>query len=133
MFRVHQAGKNCLDFSKKPHNEDESQGGLYGMMSCLFVSMFVPVFFFFFPFRAAPLAYGGSQARGQIGAIAAGLHHSSRQRRILNLLGEARDRTQILTDTSGVRNPLGHNRNSPTFVSQDASWVQDRLWNCSSS
>ena len=27
-------------------------------------------------FRAAPVAYGGSQARGPIGAIAAGLHHS---------------------------------------------------------
>ena len=34
---------------------------------------------FFFSFgllRATPVAYGGSQARGQIGAIAAGLHHS---------------------------------------------------------
>ena len=27
-------------------------------------------------FRAAPAAYGGSQARGQIGAVAAHLHHS---------------------------------------------------------
>ena len=26
-------------------------------------------------FRAAPMAYGGSQARGRIGATAAGLHH----------------------------------------------------------
>ena len=26
--------------------------------------------------RAAPAAYGGSQARGLIGAVAAGLHHS---------------------------------------------------------
>ena len=26
--------------------------------------------------RAAPEAYGGSQARGQIGAAAAGIHHS---------------------------------------------------------
>ena len=40
-------------------------------------------FFFFFVFvclfglfRAAPTAYGGSQARGRIGAEAAGLHHS---------------------------------------------------------
>ena len=49
-------------------------------------------------FRAAPVAYGGSQARGPIGAIAAGLHHShsnvgskvhlrpTPQRRILNPL-----------------------------------------------
>ena len=27
-------------------------------------------------FRAAPTAYGGCQARGQIGATGAGLHHS---------------------------------------------------------
>ena len=36
-------------------------------------------FFFLFFFglsRAAPMAYGGSQARGQIIAVAAGLHHS---------------------------------------------------------
>ena len=34
------------------------------------------MFFVFCLFRAAPVAYGGSQARGQIGAVAAGLHHS---------------------------------------------------------
>ena len=33
-------------------------------------------FLFFFFFRATLAAYGGSQARGPIGAIAAGLHHS---------------------------------------------------------
>jgi len=33
-------------------------------------------FFFFFLFRAAPAACGSSQARGQIGAAAAGLYHS---------------------------------------------------------
>ena len=58
-------------------------------------------------FRATPAAFGNSQARGQIGAAAAGLHHShsnsgsdtsvtcvhhsSQQHRILNLLSEARD------------------------------------------
>ena len=34
------------------------------------------IFFFFLLFRAAPTIYGSSQARGQIGAAAAGLHHS---------------------------------------------------------
>ena len=41
-------------------------------------------FFFFGVFRAEPTAYGGSQARGPIGAVvpplrppSAGLHHSS--------------------------------------------------------
>ena len=33
-------------------------------------------FFFFFVFRAAPVAYGRSQAWGLIGAVAASLHHS---------------------------------------------------------
>ena len=30
----------------------------------------------FIYFRAAPVAYGRSQASGRVGAIAAGLHHS---------------------------------------------------------
>ena len=57
-------------------------------------------FFFFGFFRAAPTADGGSQARGLIGAVAAGphhshcnLHHSSWQRRILNPLSKTWDRT----------------------------------------
>ena len=33
-------------------------------------------FFFFFFFRGAPVAYGGSQARGRIRAVAATLHQS---------------------------------------------------------
>ena len=32
-------------------------------------------FFFFFPLGAAGVACGSSQARGQIGVTAAGLHH----------------------------------------------------------
>ena len=46
---------------------------------CLFTPslfFFVVVLFCFFFFRAAPVAYRGSQARGQIGAVAVGLHHS---------------------------------------------------------
>ena len=38
-----------------------------------------PSLFFFLLFRAAPSACGSSQARGQIGAIAASLHHSHSQ------------------------------------------------------
>ena len=41
---------------------------------------FLPIkllnFFFFFLFRAAPMAYGDSQASGLIGAVATGTHHS---------------------------------------------------------
>ena len=33
-------------------------------------------YYYYCLFRAAPTAYGGSQARGLIGAIAVGLHHS---------------------------------------------------------
>ena len=39
------------------------------------VKVFVFVCLFVFSY-AAPAAYGGSQARGLIGAVAAGLHHS---------------------------------------------------------
>ena len=39
-------------------------------------------FFFFVFFRVGPAAYEGSQARDQIGAVAAGLHHSSQQHQI---------------------------------------------------
>ena len=44
-------------------------------------------------FRAAPAAYGDSQARGLIGAVAAGLHHNYSNAWILNLLSKVRDRT----------------------------------------
>ena len=74
-------------------------------------------FFFFVFFRAAPMAYGGSQAKDLIRALAAAyttgtatqdpshicdLHHSSRQCRILNPLSKARARTGVLIDTSRV-------------------------------
>ena len=76
-------------------------------------------FFFFFlsfcPFRAAPAAYGGSQAGGQMRAIATGLHHSHSntnskprlqptpqltQHQILDPLGKSRDQTCVLMDNS---------------------------------
>ena len=74
-------------------------------------------FSFFHLFRAVPLAYGGSQARGQIRAKAPAyatatampylscicdLHHSSWQRHILNPLSKARDQTCVLMDTSQI-------------------------------
>ena len=54
-------------------------------------------------FRAALEAYGGSQARGKIGAVATGLYHSSRQCWIFNPLSEARDRTCNLMVPSWIR------------------------------
>ena len=41
-----------------------------------FVCLFVCLFCLFAFSRATPVAYGGSQARGLIGAVAAGLHQS---------------------------------------------------------
>ena len=58
--------------------------------------------FIFYLFRVTPVSYGGSQARGPIGTVATGLHHGSRQRRILNPLNEARDRTLVPVATSRV-------------------------------
>ena len=71
---------------------------------------------FFCLFRAALEACGSSQARGRIRAVATAyttattsnpsricdLHHSSRQRQILDPLSEVRDHIRILVDSSRV-------------------------------
>ena len=84
-------------------------------------------FYFFGCFRAAPAAYGSSQARGPVGATAAGLYHShsnatrdpsqichlhysSWKCQILNPLSKDRDPTGVLMDASWVRLPLSHAR-----------------------
>ena len=68
-------------------------------------------FFVFCPFKATPMAYRGSQARGPIGTVAAGLHHSHSicdlhhrywQCWIVNLQSEARDRTHNLMVLSWI-------------------------------
>ena len=59
----------------------------------LFFFFFFLFFFFGLYFRVVPEAYGGSQAKGQIGALAAGVRHSPQQHWILNPLSEARDQT----------------------------------------
>ena len=76
-----------------------------------------PNLYIFIFFRASPVACGSSQARGQIGAAAAGLCHShssttlshicdlhcsSQQRWVLNPLTWVRDRTPVLMDTSQI-------------------------------
>ena len=73
-------------------------------------------FFSFGLFRATSPTYGGSHARGRTETAAytaatatwdpsciCDLHCSSGQRRILNPLSEARDRTHVLMDTSQIR------------------------------
>ena len=81
-----------------------------------FFFLFFLFFFWLFAFSgAAPAAYGGSQARGLIGATAAGLHHSSRQRRILNLLSEARGRSRNLKVPSWIRLHCATTGTPPSF------------------
>ena len=86
------------------------------------------MYLFLLSFRAVLEAYGHSQARGRIGAIAphlchshsnislshvCDLHHSSQQCQILlNPLSEARDWTRILMDTIWVCLLLSHSGNS---------------------
>ena len=79
-----------------------------------------PLFIYLCHFRAAPVAYGGSQGRVLIGAVAASLHtatatarpdpscvcnlhHSSWQCWILNPLSKARDLTYVLMDANQIR------------------------------
>ena len=66
------------------------------------IDLFIYSLLFCF-FRAMHVAYGSSQARGQIRTVYASLYHSSQQCRILRPLSKARDQTCILTDTSRVR------------------------------
>ena len=51
------------------------------------------------------------------------LHHSSLQRRILNPLIEARDRTCLLMDTSQIQFPLSYSRNSPRSCFRYFIWL----------
>ena len=72
-------------------------------------------FLFVFYFRAAPMAYGGSQARSWRGTVATtataapdpslvcDLHHSAQQCSILYPWSEARDQTCVPMDASQIR------------------------------
>ena len=93
-------------------------------LSLIEVYTFLAFSFYFFS-RAVCAAYGSSQARGQIRAVATGLphshtiptaiatptpnlshvfdlHYNSLQRWILNPMSKARDQTFVLMDTSQV-------------------------------
>ena len=120
------------------------------------MSKYVKILYMFICFcflEPYPLAYGGSQARGLIGAIAAGLHHShsntsdpshvchlchsSWQHWILNPLIEARGWTHNLMVPTGnhfhcattgtpVRIYLNTQKNSRKF--KNSLWVQAGPW-----
>ena len=85
-----------------PDGEVAAQGWIQAPNVSVLFGFFLFVHFCFLLFRAAPTAYGHSQARGQIGATAAGLHHSSQQHRILNPLSKVQDRTRNLMVTSRI-------------------------------
>ena len=83
---------------------------------CLPALWFFFFFYLFVLFRATPVAYGGSQVRGLIRAVAVGLrqsHSNARSEphlqstpqlmaRILNPLSKVRDQTCILMDASQI-------------------------------
>ena len=88
-------------------------------------------------FRAAPMTYWSSQARSQIGAIAADLchsiatldlshicklHHSSQQHQILNALSKVRDWSRILMDVNQVHYLWAMMR-TPFYTFKHISWV----------
>ena len=54
-------------------------GGVHHLTHCTWINNFLlknDFFGVFYLFRAAPVAYGGSQARDLIGSVATGLRHS---------------------------------------------------------
>ena len=78
-------------FSTNTHIHTNTHTHINGIIVSIFVYktyIYVHVcvhlnFFFLFAISwAAPTAYGGPQARGQIRAVATGLHHSHSQHRI---------------------------------------------------
>ena len=77
------------------------------------------IFFFVFVFclfRATPTAYGGSQARGPIGATAASLHHSpSNDRSKPCLIHHSSQHHQILKPLSEARE-WSHNLTGPSWI-----------------
>ena len=92
----------CLLFFSLPSSKQNYRTEINNPLESAIIYENHDVFSFFPFFRAASAAYGGSQARDLIGATAAGLYHSSRQRWILNPLGKARDQTRNLMVPSQI-------------------------------
>ena len=103
------------------------------------------IYLFVCLFRAAPAAYGGSQARGsnwncklpayttttapQDPSCVCDLHHSSWQCRILNPRSKARDQTCVLMDASQIRFCWATEKTSQwEFHDLGLSWILE--WQC---
>ena len=100
--------KDLLMFVLHIENEFSGRNGFWVTLCSRWYSFIFLSFIYFVFSRAAPGTYGGSQARGLIGAVASGLcqnhssvgsscvcdpQHSSRQCQIFNPLSAARDWT----------------------------------------
>ena len=105
-------------FQLVPHKPQSDHGSLAEVTSdpsMTTINGLIYLFIYLFLlFRAVPAAYGSSQASGQIGAAAAGLHHSHSSMAMLD--PELTDRGQgsnLRTHghSSGL-SPLSHDRNS---------------------
>ena len=106
----------------------------------LFVYLFI---FVFCPFRVIPAAYGDSQARGLIGAVAASLHHSHSNKGSKPCLQPTPQLTTMLgpqpTERDQGLNPqprgsssdsflLSHDGNSQCFISWSGQWLNRSLY-----
>ena len=90
-----------------------------------FLSFFLFFFFIsFFLFRAAPAAFGSSQAKGRKGATAPGLHHSHSHSHTRSLAHWVRPGTESASSQtlSGLLNSLSHGGNS--YTSRITSRIQ---------
>ena len=83
----------------------------------MFIAKFLFSFFLPFLFMAAPAVYGSSQARGQIGATAAGLYCSLWQCQVLVQLSRVRDWIPSSWTLCQIHNLLSHKGNSPLLKS----------------
>ena len=89
----------------------------------LFIHLFVCLFFVFLAISwAAPMAYGGSPARGPIGAAAASLHHSHSHPRSGTLsatLTTAQGNTGSLTHWAELGAQHSRDATNPTVPQQE--------------
>ena len=109
---VHYSG--VAFFSEAPDKErPQGKSNYFGLCYCRTYSKYVCLVFFCL-FKATPIAYGGSHARGPIGAAVANLHHShSNPRSELHL--------QPTPQLTARRDPLTH-RARPG-IEPTSSWI----------
>ena len=75
-------GRNRSGFYRETEPTGNTSIYLYISIDSLIYLYFILFYYLILLFRAAPAAYGGSQARGPIGAVTAGLCHSHSNARV---------------------------------------------------